>query len=163
MDGKRGTGDSVRGSLSRRAGEDRGFGGGDRLGRADMHPHALQPQAVKPAGLDGAIEQEVEREGARRRIGHFATSEAAIVAARKLAHAAVDDGHQAEILIQGPAGELEPVAFTALALLVACLGLFGLVTFAAEQRNKEMSIRKVLTAWTWPRPLAASTVSVPPR
>jgi putative ABC transport system permease protein len=36
--------------------------------------------------------------------------------------------------------------FTALALLVACLGLFGLVTFAAEQRNKEMSIRKVLGA-----------------
>jgi putative ABC transport system permease protein len=37
-------------------------------------------------------------------------------------------------------------AFTALALLVACLGLFGLVSFAAEQRNKEMSIRKVLGA-----------------
>lgn len=36
--------------------------------------------------------------------------------------------------------------FTALALLVACLGLFGLVTFAAEQRSKEMSIRKVLGA-----------------
>jgi putative ABC transport system permease protein len=36
--------------------------------------------------------------------------------------------------------------FTALALLVACLGLFGLVTFAAEQRKKEMSIRKVLGA-----------------
>lgn len=36
--------------------------------------------------------------------------------------------------------------FTALALLVACLGLFGLITFAAEQRNKEMSIRKVLGA-----------------
>jgi putative ABC transport system permease protein len=36
--------------------------------------------------------------------------------------------------------------FTILALLVACLGLFGLVTFAAEQRNKEMSIRKVLGA-----------------
>ena len=36
--------------------------------------------------------------------------------------------------------------FTALAVLVACLGLFGLITFAAEQRNKEMSIRKVLGA-----------------
>ena len=36
--------------------------------------------------------------------------------------------------------------FTGLALLVACLGLFGLVSFAAEQRNKEMSIRKVLGA-----------------
>ncbi len=36
--------------------------------------------------------------------------------------------------------------FTILALIVACLGLFGLVTFAAEQRKKEMSIRKVLGA-----------------
>ena len=36
--------------------------------------------------------------------------------------------------------------FTALAVLVACLGLFGLITYAAEQRTKEMSIRKVLGA-----------------
>ncbi|WP_162852558.1 ABC transporter permease [Dinghuibacter silviterrae] len=36
--------------------------------------------------------------------------------------------------------------FTLLAVFVACLGLFGLVTFAAEQRTKEMSIRKVLGA-----------------
>ena len=31
-------------------------------------------------------------------------------------------------------------------ILVACLGLFGLVTYAAEQRIKEISIRKVLGA-----------------
>jgi len=48
--------------LSRRAGEDRGFRGGDRLGGADMHPHAFEPQAVETAGRDGAIEQEVEGE-----------------------------------------------------------------------------------------------------
>jgi len=34
--------------------------------------------------------------------------------------------------------------FSALSILVACLGLFGLSTFTAEQRKKEMSIRKVL-------------------
>jgi putative ABC transport system permease protein len=34
--------------------------------------------------------------------------------------------------------------FSGLSILVACLGLFGLSAFTAEQRKKEMSIRKVL-------------------
>ncbi|MCM4156706.1 ABC transporter permease [Gramella sp. AN32] len=34
--------------------------------------------------------------------------------------------------------------FTILTIIVACLGLFGLVTFTAEQRFKEIGIRKVL-------------------
>ena len=36
--------------------------------------------------------------------------------------------------------------FGALALFVACLGLFGLATFAAEMRTKEIGIRKTLGA-----------------
>jgi len=38
------------------------------------------------------------------------------------------------------------ITFAIFAIFIACLGLFGLVTYAAEQRIKEIGVRKVLGA-----------------
>jgi len=41
------------------------------------------------------------------------------------------------------------IVFSMLAIFVACMGVFGLTAFMAEQRTKEIGIRKVLGATVW--------------
>jgi ABC-type antimicrobial peptide transport system permease subunit len=45
-------------------------------------------------------------------------------------------------------GKLSTV-FAALAIFISCLGLFGLASFVAEQRTKEIGIRKIVGASTY--------------
>jgi putative ABC transport system permease protein len=59
-------------------------------------------------------------------------------------------------------------AFAVLAIVIACLGLFGLAAFTAERRTKEIGIRKVLGArtrdivrllvWQFSRPVVIANI-----
>lgn len=57
----------------------------------------------------------------------------------------VDDAFSSRFKSEKLVGNLSQI-FALLAIIISCLGLFGLSTFTAEQRRKEIGIRKVLGA-----------------
>ena len=57
----------------------------------------------------------------------------------------MDDDFEATYRTEGKLSLILGI-FAGLTIFIACLGLFGLVTFTAEQRTKEIGIRKVLGA-----------------
>ncbi len=56
-----------------------------------------------------------------------------------------DDGYAAKFKLEVLIGKLAGL-FAGLAIFISCLGLFGLAAYIAEQRTKEIGIRKVLGA-----------------
>ncbi|MDY8137524.1 ABC transporter permease [Aquimarina sp. 2201CG5-10] len=57
----------------------------------------------------------------------------------------VDDDFNAKFKSENLVSKLSRI-FAVLAILISCLGLFGLAAYTAEQRNKEIGVRKVLGA-----------------
>jgi ABC-type antimicrobial peptide transport system permease subunit len=57
----------------------------------------------------------------------------------------VDESYTAKFQFENLVGKLAGL-FAALAIFISCLGLFGLAAYMAEQRTKEIGIRKVLGA-----------------
>ncbi len=60
-------------------------------------------------------------------------------------HYFLEDNYKAIVDKEYRAGDAFSL-FTALAIFISCLGMFGLTVFAADQRSKEFGIRKVLGA-----------------
>jgi putative ABC transport system permease protein len=74
----------------------------------------------------------------REKIGHFDPH-------RPFEYAFLDDSFDAQYRAEERLGRIFSY-FAILAIFIACLGLFGLASFTAEQRTKEIGIRKVLGA-----------------
>ncbi|HZE84743.1 MAG TPA: FtsX-like permease family protein, partial [Puia sp.] len=61
------------------------------------------------------------------------------------AYSFADESYAAKFNLETLIGKLAGI-FAALAVFISCLGLFGLAAYMAEQRTKEIGIRKVLGA-----------------
>lgn len=70
---------------------------------------------------------------------------AKVVPSAKFNYKFIDQEYDRKFKSEERLGNLAGV-FTLLAILISCLGLFGLASFVAEQRTKEIGIRKVLGA-----------------
>ncbi|MDX2246817.1 MAG: ABC transporter permease [Bacteroidia bacterium] len=60
----------------------------------------------------------------------------------------LDETYQAQYVAEQRVSKLSRY-FAGLAILISCLGLFGLAAFTAERRIKEIGIRKILGASAW--------------
>jgi putative ABC transport system permease protein len=69
----------------------------------------------------------------------------AIAPNREFSYSFMDEDFDATYRAEQRVGTIA-IVFTTLAIIIACLGLFGLAAYAAEQRSKEIGIRKVLGA-----------------
>lgn len=70
---------------------------------------------------------------------------ASIVPSAPFDYTFADEAYGAKFRAEERIGQLATL-FSTLALLISCLGLFGLASFMAEQRTKEIGIRKIMGA-----------------
>ncbi|MBO0930846.1 ABC transporter permease [Fibrella aquatilis] len=70
---------------------------------------------------------------------------AALMPDRPFAYSFLNERYQETYVAERRTGQILGF-FAGLTIFVACLGLFGLATFTAEQRTKEIGVRKVLGA-----------------
>ncbi len=109
----------------------------------------IQPMILFNAAVYGGnynrISVRVRPENIRETIGFIESKWAEFDSQYPLEYIFVDDQFDSLYRAEERLGQLFGY-FTALAILIGCLGLFGLTSFTAEQRTKEIGIRKVLGA-----------------
>ncbi len=129
--------------------------GNDRMGKIigvvkDFH-HLSPHQTIEPAALMvraswfNYLSVRISTENVVGVLGALESSWHGLVPGRPFDYFFLDEDYDHQYRTERQLGTIMSI-FSLFALLVACLGLFGLASYMAEQRTKEIGIRKVLGA-----------------
>ena len=105
----------------------------------------VTPLALKRGASYGALTLRVSTDNLPALIAQIKTAWTTVAPGQQLEYSFMDADFNAAYRSEQRVGTI-CFLFTALAIGIACLGIFGLAAYAAERRSKEISIRKVLGA-----------------
>lgn len=115
----------------------------------DFHFESLRqnigPLCMRLANSSGLISFKISNGNANDLINQVENKWKALAPAMPFSYRFLNNSFDEMYRSEQRAGTIA-IVFAVLAVFIACLGLFGLVTFMAEQRTKEIGIRKVLGA-----------------
>jgi putative ABC transport system permease protein len=105
----------------------------------------ISPVVMMYGNDQGALSLKVNTANIPALMGLIKDKWKSIAPNREFSYSFMDEDFDATYRAEQRMGTIS-IVFTSLAIIIACLGLFGLAAYAAEQRGKEISIRKVLGA-----------------
>ena len=105
----------------------------------------VTPLALRRGASYGALTLRVSTDNLPALIAQIKTAWTTVAPGQQLEYSFMDADFNATYRSEQRVGTICSI-FTALAIAIACLGIFGLAAYAAERRSKEIGIRKVLGA-----------------
>jgi putative ABC transport system permease protein len=108
--------------------------------RAEVTPMLLFP------GMDqGRISLRISGSRARQLAGQVEALWRKMTPSQPFSYTFMDEEFNSMYLVEERMGSIS-LSFSLLAIFIGCLGLFGLTAYAAEQRTREIGVRKVMGA-----------------
>jgi putative ABC transport system permease protein len=121
------------------------------VGVAKDYHHAAAREAISPTiflpSTGGIFTLKVSAEKMPEKLARIRQLYQSLFPADPFEYYFADDNYDRQYQAEKKLGQLFTVS-SVLAVCIACLGLFGLAAFTAEQRRKEIGIRKVMGAST---------------
>ncbi|KAA9040900.1 FtsX-like permease family protein [Ginsengibacter hankyongi] len=105
----------------------------------------VTPLALMYREQNGSISFRINTTDIPNLISNIESKWKAMAVGQPFTYSFMDDDFNKTYLSEQRTGKIF-ISFAIFAIFIACLGLFGLVTYAAEQRTREIGIRKVLGA-----------------